>query len=250
MFFTVQPWGAKVKFWRKLHKWIGLVIGIQVLLWISGGVVMSIIPIDMVRGKHLVKPLPEMAQPLASEKVNFQPDLSHWKTVEWRQRLGQAALVLTGFDGERQWVDPASGQVLPVITADEAKQVAALQYLGEGEPQQVRLLTQLPQEVSSRSGPLYRVDFNDWIHTSLYLDPASGEVKSVRSDYWRLFDFFWMLHIMDYEEREDFNNPLLIGASLLALFFTFSGLVLLYFAIFKPKTKKLMYHAGLTTERS
>ena len=37
----------------KLHRWFAVIVGIQVLLWILGGVVMSIIPIEQVRGQHL-----------------------------------------------------------------------------------------------------------------------------------------------------------------------------------------------------
>ena len=48
-----------------------------------------------------------------------------------------------------------------------------------------------------------------------------------RNDDWRFFDFFWMLHIMDYQERENFNNPLLITASMFALFTVLAGLLLL-----------------------
>ena len=44
-----------MKFWRNWHRWLGLIVGLQVLLWVSGGVVMSLIPIDLVRGQHLVE---------------------------------------------------------------------------------------------------------------------------------------------------------------------------------------------------
>ena len=43
------------------------------------------------------------------------------------------------------------------------------------------------------------------------VDAGSGEVTAVRHDRWRLFDWFWMLHIMDYDERSDFSTPLLTG---------------------------------------
>ena len=35
---------------RKIHKWIGLLIGIQLVLWMSSGVVMSLLDADKVRG--------------------------------------------------------------------------------------------------------------------------------------------------------------------------------------------------------
>ena len=48
-----------------------------------------------------------------------------------------------------------------------------------------------------------------------------------RNDVWRLYDFFWMLHIMDYRERSNFNHPLVIAASAGAVLLTLTGLVLL-----------------------
>jgi len=51
------------KFMRKAHKWLGLIIGLQVLFWVAGGLIMSSFPIERVHGDHLrkgvvVKPLP------------------------------------------------------------------------------------------------------------------------------------------------------------------------------------------------
>jgi hypothetical protein len=46
-------------------------------------------------------------------------------------------------------------------------------------------------------------------------------------DTWRVFDIMWALHIMDYREREDFNRPLLIVVTALALAMTIFGFVLL-----------------------
>ena len=56
----------------------------------------------------------------------------------------------------------------------------------------------------------------------------SGQIITVRSTIWRIFDFFWMLHIMDYEDREDFNNPLLISFSVVAVLFCVSGMIMLF----------------------
>ena len=44
---------------------------------------------------------------------------------------------------------------------------------------------------------------------------------------WRVFDFVWMLHIMDYDERDDFNHPLLLITAGTALLFVFTGLWML-----------------------
>ena len=41
-----------LKWSLQLHKWLALVVGVQVLFWVAGGVVMTAIPIEKVRGEH------------------------------------------------------------------------------------------------------------------------------------------------------------------------------------------------------
>ena len=42
----------KPAFWaRKAHKWIGLVIGVQALLWMCSGLYMTSISIDVIHGE-------------------------------------------------------------------------------------------------------------------------------------------------------------------------------------------------------
>jgi hypothetical protein len=60
---------------------------------------------------------------------------------------------------------------------------------------------------------------------------------SRRHELWRIFDFVWMLHIMDYDERENVNNLLLRGMTLLALTTSLSGAWLLFFAFPRKRRK-------------
>ena len=41
-------------FASRLHKWLALFIGAQLLIWFASGALMSFLPIDKVRGEHLV----------------------------------------------------------------------------------------------------------------------------------------------------------------------------------------------------
>jgi hypothetical protein len=45
-----------------------------------------------------------------------------------------------------------------------------------------------------------------------------------------VFDFLWMLHIMDYEQRSNVNNTLLRVASTVGLLFMLSGVWLLFYS--------------------
>ncbi|HEY0628211.1 MAG TPA: hypothetical protein VGD23_02680, partial [Sphingomicrobium sp.] len=56
---------------RKTHKWLGLFIGLQVVIWSLSGLYMTVVHIDTIHGDHLVRPAPpasvdagELADPL------------------------------------------------------------------------------------------------------------------------------------------------------------------------------------------
>jgi hypothetical protein len=55
---------------------------------------------------------------------------------------------------------------------------------------------------------------------------------------WRVFDFFWMLHIMDYGERENFNSPLLITASVVGWVLAVTGIWLVVLWLMRRKKKR------------
>ena len=47
------------RFVRQLHRWLGLLIAIQILFWVMGGLVMSALRLEAVRGEHqTAKPEP------------------------------------------------------------------------------------------------------------------------------------------------------------------------------------------------
>jgi hypothetical protein len=229
----------KQAFWsRRLHKWLGLLVGIQALLWMASGVYMTAISIDIIHGDHLS----HVERPAVSPKaVAVQPS-----------QLAQQFPGMTGFrlkhllgrevyevkhDGGLALVDAASGKRLDPLDEAQARKLAQEAYMGEGSMGGVRLLQQLPQEVATRKAPLWRVDFDDESGTSLYVSPASGEVVAQRHTLWRVFDFLWMLHIMDYDKRTDVNNTLLRSASVAGTLFAMSGLWLLWFTVRRRAAK-------------
>ena len=83
-------------------------------------------------------------------------------------------------------------------------------------------------ETRTRIGPYWRVNFSDTARSSLYISTATGEILDRRNSYWRVFDFFWMLHIMDYTGRQNFNNTLIIVVALVAIWLGLSGFILLF----------------------
>ena len=127
-------------------------------------------------------------------------------------------------------MDALTGQVLSPVSETMARDIALADYSGEAVISRAELLATPPAEYG-RPGPVWQVVFSDDGETTLYVDPASAEVRARRSSTWRFYDFFWRLHVMDYDDGEDFNHPLLVTAAGAGLFVALSGLVLLVFRL-------------------
>ena len=60
------------------------------------------------------------------------------------------------------------------------------------------------------------------------MSAETGRLTSVRTGTWRLYDFFWGLHIMDWTEHERFNTPWLMAFAAGGLVFGVAGAILLF----------------------
>ncbi|MFP5329094.1 MAG: PepSY domain-containing protein [Alphaproteobacteria bacterium] len=220
------------------HKWLGLFIGLQVVIWSLSGLYMTAIHIDIIHGDHLVRELPgpkipasALADPVAVAAANGA------SAMRLTLLGGQPAYVLSAEAGERV-VDARSGRPLPPPDEAEIRRIATATYTGTEPIASIRLIEEIPGEIRGRKPPLWRVEFDHWNKPTLYFSPTTGELLTRRHELWRIFDFVWMLHIMDYDERENVNNTLLRvftwGAVLMAL----SGAWLLLFSFPKKKKKK------------
>ncbi len=223
---------------RKIHKLTAAVVGIQLLLWVVSGLYMTAVPIDIVRGNHLVQSQPQEALNADGIKTpaEIMATVDGVKKLELATIRGKAVYLISSANG-RQHIDAISGEKLNPISEVEAKQIAADVYLGNGEIVSINWIdaANKPQELSGRAVPAWQVVYDDTFQNTLYISANTGQVSSVRSDIWRIFDFLWMLHIMDYEDRSDINNPLVIFMVSLSTLLVLSGLLMLINAINKNR---------------
>ena len=219
-----------------LHRWLALALSLQLLAWSTGGFVFSVLSIESVRGEtDIASPSHE---PLAS--VDGLPPPVHACVSELLaegRRVGPVALVDRGLG--RSWevrdvegallvvVDPASGTARPPISREDAESLARRDFAPAAGISHVELIENGPPlEYRGKPLPAWRVELDHARGTHLYLDARSGEVTARRNRRWRVFDFFWMLHTMDYRGRDDFNHALLTSFSVLAILTSLSGLAL------------------------
>lgn len=197
------------KFIRSLHRYLSIFIAIQLLLWTVSGIYFAFNKIELIRGEQYRLPT----------------------NVEYRifDRLGQQ-VIASNKDGNIVYRTYPEGNLLEKLSDEEAKLIASIKT--SLEPASAILLTEsLPgSEYRGRSLPIYQITTTSKDDTNIYLDPLSGDVLAIRSDSWRMWDFLWSLHIMDYDQRDNINNFLLRIFSILALVSSISGILLFFFS--------------------
>ena len=224
---------------RQAHRWLGLLVGLQVLLWVVGGLTMSALRLEEVRGDDraadhapvnldpgaaLVAPRDVLAQHGPATELALTTLLSR---PVYRLKAGE----------NRVLVDASSGEKLSPIPRELAERIARHDYKGEAAAVAIDWVDQPGLEYRGRPLPLWRVTFADDRNSTTYVSPASGEIVARRNDLWRTFDFVWMLHIMDYQDREDFNHPLLVATAATALLFVLTGAAMLFYS-FKGRSPR------------
>jgi uncharacterized iron-regulated membrane protein len=223
---------------RKTHKWLGLFIGLQVVIWSLSGLYMTVVHIDTIHGDHLIRSLKrqpidaqELADPLQVAAANQA------QSLRLASMRGEPVYVVKNDIGEKA-VDARTGRMVTMPTELEIREIATAIYTGSERIKSAELITEIPMEIRGRKPPLWRVEFDNWNKPTLYFSPVTGEPVSRRHELWRVFDFVWMLHIMDYDERENVNNGLLRTFTWAALLMALSGAWLLLHAFPKKKKKK------------
>lgn len=229
-----------IKLSRKIHKWFALVIGIQLFLWALSGFYMVAVHIDIIHGDMLVRNTQSNVSyndralvPLERIAI-LHPDA---QSITLTTMMAQPVYLLRGHN--TVLLDANNGRQLSPLDEQTATQIARYHYAGEAEIRHVELLeSNPPLELQSRALPLWRIDFDDGWNSSFYIDPYTSEFKTRRHTLWRVFDFLWMLHVMDYDEREDINNTILRVFSILGLCFGLSGVWLLFYSFKRNRDKE------------
>jgi len=123
--------------------------------------------------------------------------------------------------------DAASGAPV-IIDRSLAQAIAVAADPGKAGATRVRPLSELTLAVREHSLPIWKVDFSDEAKSSYFVSATTGEVLERRNETWRWWDFFWMLHNMDYAERTSFNHPLVITVGIAMAWLAVSGFWLLF----------------------
>ena len=194
------------KFTRNLHRYLSIFVFIQLLLWTVSGIYFAYNKIELVRG----------------EQYRLPTD------VEFRifDRLG-TSIIETNENGEKSYKTYPERNIVKPLSREEAIEITAQKTTLN--PIEVTLVTELyPGDEYRGSLPVYKVKTDTKDDINVYVGYMTGDISSIRSDSWRIWDLMWSLHIMDYKERDNINNILLKVLSILALVTSISGITLFF----------------------
>lgn len=221
---------------RRSHRYLGVLLGIQFLFWIVGGLYFSWTSLDEVHGDFQHKPVPRLAgtlQLVSPDSVFKQLDrpVDSIHTVQLTTILQKPFWRVTYFSGgtlHAVLADARTGVPRGAIRREEAVAVARESFNGDPSLKSVSYLTTTGGHHEYRSKPLpaWAVTFDHPTNTTVYVSADYGRIESFRNNQWRVFDFLWMMHTMDYRERDNINNWLLRAFSLFGLLTILSGFAL------------------------
>ena len=229
---------------RRIHRYLGLFIGIQFLGWTVSGLYFSWNDIDSVHGDHLrVQPAAispnviTVSPSVAIGKLSQKQSIDSIHSVNLIRLLDRTVYQLAYFSGEvgdrahhhvhYALADATTGEVRGALTKEEGIAVAKEQVTARAKVSDVSYLEKVNGHHEYREKPLpaWAITFSD-PDCTVYVSAELGTFQSIRHNQWRTFDFLWMFHTMDYAGRDNFNNWLLKTLSVLSLFTVLSGFVL------------------------
>lgn len=223
----------KLRTWRKIHRYLGVVIGIQLFFWTLSGVVFSWNSIQAVRGEDLIRehdPINLKSFEIIDCGMVLKnlPSEQRAERVLLRTMLDRPVYEVSLAGSEQPAVaifDAVSGKQLSPIDAETAQEIAKHDFAFDVAVNQVERVTETGShsEYRGKELPAYRVEMNHPSGTSIYVSESRGVVTTRRNNQWRVFDFFWMLHTMDYQGRDNFNQWLLKTVSVFGLVTVVSG---------------------------
>ena len=218
---------------RKAHRYLGIFIGIQFIFWTVGGLYFSWSNIDKIHGDHLVHRKPgipihgELISP-SNIMASLQDEYGKVLKMELVEVLGESFYQFHLPHGEIQLYSATNGEQRSQLTESEALSIAKAHISFEAGVKDIRLLSSVGKhhEYRERHLPVWAVTFDYDSNPTVYIDAVNGQFERVRHSSWRVFDWLWMMHTMDYESRDDFGNWLLKGFSILGLVTVSSGFLL------------------------
>lgn len=204
------------------HIWLGWLAALPLLLWTISGLVMTLRPIDEVRGEDLRRG-PGL---LLTDTLTAPRPAVPVKRLTLVEENGTPVWIATDSKGNQSRY-AQDGKPLPGVSEAEARQLSQAAFAGSAALVSMQRFSAEASPLDlRRPRPSWQATFADGTH--IYIDADTGEVLALRTEYWRFYDLMWGLHIMDPMGRENTSHALLWIFATVGIISSLLGTVLLF----------------------
>jgi len=223
-----------MKWVRKIHKWVSVVVGIQFLLWLLSGIYFNLMDHTKASGRTYFSQNVQITNidknRLLEPKdvlTKFKPSISIgpiYLLAEPYYLLTHKKGLYQHFENDYSLVDAYSG-VLIEIDEPFATKLAKQSYNGPSEVRSITLLQPPLEDIPKQKNTTWQVNFVNDINTSVYIEAGSGRLVGHSDDNKRFADIFFMLHFMDYGNEGSFNSIQIILFAFITLWLSLTGMI-------------------------
>jgi uncharacterized iron-regulated membrane protein len=223
------------KWIRKSHRYLGIFLGIQFLMWTISGMYFSWTDIDEIHGDQFKKQEPKQmvfSDLLGTGQLNSMQPIQSLELLEIAEEPYY-------WINEAKLYNAKTGEGKEGVTKEEAQEVAQRYMLPELKIAAIKRIEEVGNHHEYRGRPLpaYEISYETPQNLKAYVAVENGAFQTARHRDWRWFDFLWMTHTMDYDTRDNFNTIVLRAFSLLGLITVLSGFLLWY--ISSPSVRRM-----------
>lgn len=225
---------------RKAHRYLGIFLGIQFLMWTISGMYFSWTDIDEIHGDHFRKAhVHHTSFSNLAGLSELAPEMQI-NSLQLKDIAGEPYYYLN----EEILIHARNGIRKKEISEEEAVQISGRYMLDSLQISGVEKINSTGDHHEYRGGrlPAFVISYSGPENIRAYVSAVDGTFRSVRHRDWRWFDFLWMTHTMDYDTRDDFNTTVLRAFSLLGLITVLSGFALWF--ISSPTMMKVFGKTG------
>ncbi|MBC7475160.1 MAG: hypothetical protein H7263_12775 [Candidatus Sericytochromatia bacterium] len=209
------------KYLNYAHRYLGLIIFLQVILWSFSGFFMYYLDFSDLYISPPDKP------------IDLNIKLPTIQDVVKKNLLGEKILNISlkniagnpfydvKTDKKEVLVDQ-NNMLINKLSEKIVEKISTEKYIGKGQILSIKLLEKSKGNFYSLT-PVYKVSYDDAQKTELYINPNNGELLAKRKALWGFYNNMWEYHLMKYTTNTALNKNLLLISAIISLFVSVTG---------------------------
>src|SRR3546814_7315378 len=167
----------------KVHKWLALLMAIQILFWFVSGLFFAIAPIETVRSEHRIAELPIQPVSLSTAAIGLQriagSQAAAADKIELRSLLDKPVALVSNGEARPRLYNLSTGPQISTIPASMAVAIAERDHDGDERAARVSQVTENTTEYRGPP-PAWRIHFEDGANRAPYVAADTGPVQARR----------------------------------------------------------------------